>query len=292
MVVTHPELAEKARKKAEYNRAYSQRLRSDATRRQQLNEQARERMRRLRESPAKREEQAAARRAWRSDPANAEKIREQRERQNALEKARRESDPAYREESNRKAREKHRERRQDPALRALMNAKKAERKRIRMQRDAEYKARVLERNAKWKKANPERAKAHRQRQRKTERYRSIQALRRAVHRAVVLGQKRFCSRKYLGIDLRHAKHYIESMLRPGWTWENHGKLWHIDHIFPIARANLSDPVEVLAVSNYRNLRPLSVQENNAKKDKITAEARLLFEDLKIEAAETLAAHFS
>jgi hypothetical protein len=101
-----------------------------------------------------------------------------------------------------------------------------------------------------------------------------------------LGQKRFCSSRYIGIDLSHAKERIESMLGDGWTWENHGKLWHIDHIFPIVKANLDDPVEVLAVSNYRNLRPISVAENKAKKDKVTPEAASLFESLKREIRAT------
>jgi hypothetical protein len=309
MVVRHQELVEKARKKAEEARRYRERLNSrpealakylerkrvssakaNAKRDpEELRAAARERMRLLRSDPRKRGAQAEARRAWRADPANANRVNERNKRTQAKRRARLESDPEYREECNRRQREMIARLRADPQTRAVLNARAAKYLRDRKQRDPEYRDRVTAKNKEWKRSNPEKARDQRRRYRKNPRYRSIQSLRTAVHRAIKEGQKRFCSSKYLGIDLRDAKQYIESMLRPGWTWDNHGKAWHIDHIFPIAKANLSDPVEVIAVSNYRNLQPLSVAENKAKKDKVMVEARLLFEQLKREAAETLAA---
>jgi len=326
MVVRHPELVEKAKKNAEYKKRFKQRLTHDpeaqkthqaslerlrarrsadpafrerrrlsaaaarAKRDQdQLRAEARERMRLLRLNPEKRAEQAEARRAWRADPSNAAKVKEQKERQLEKDRSRRESDSEYREKCNRVAREWQARLRADPQTRAVLNAKQAKYQRHRMQSDPEYRDRVLAANKQWKKSNPEKAREHKRRCRKKPRHRAMQSLRKAVHRATKEGQKRFRSSKYLGIDLRDAKQYIESMLRPEWTWDNHGKAWQIDHIFPIAKANLSDPVEVIAVCNYRNLRPLSVAENRAKKDKVTVEAMRLFEQLKQEAAATLAA---
>lgn len=309
MVVRHPELVEKARKKAEEGRRYNERLKSrpDALARfrerrrgdsaksrasrdpEELRLEARERMRRLRSDPRKRAAEAEARRAWRADPANAQKVRERNARKAAKEKARKESDPLYRESQNKKQREHLARRLQDPEYRKVYKEMNRRCYLNRVASDPGFRQREREATKRWKRENPERAREHKRRYRKNPRYRSMQALRNAVRRAVKLGQKRFCSSKYLGIDLRDAKQYIESMLRPGWTWENHGKEWHIDHVFPIAKANLSDPVERLAVSNYRNLRPLSVAENKAKKDKVTVEATRLFEQLKVEAAATLAA---
>jgi hypothetical protein len=309
MVVRHPELVEKARKKAEEARLYNERLKSrpDALARfrerrrvdsakfragrdpQELRLEARERMRRLRSDPRKRAAEAEARRAWRADPENAQKVKERNARQAAKEKARKESDPLYRESQNTKQREYLARRLQDPEYRKAYEKMNRRCYLNRVASDPGFRQQEREATKRWKRSNPEKAREHKRRYRKNPRYRSIQALRKTVHRAVKLGQKRFCSSKYLGIDLRDAKQYIESMLRPGWTWDNHGKAWHIDHIFPIAKANLSDPVEVIAVSNYRNLQPLSVAENKAKKDKVTVEARLLFGQLKREAAATLAA---
>ena len=309
MVVRHPELVEKARKKAEEARLYNERLKSrpDALARfrerrrvdsakfragrdpQELRLEARERMRRLRSDPGKRAAEAEARRAWRANPENAQKVKERNARKAAKEKARKESDPLYRESQNTKQREYLARRLQDPEYRKAYKEMNRRCYLDRVASDPGFRQREREATKRWKRSNPEKAREHRHRYRKNPRYRSTQALRKAVHRAIKEGQKRFCSSKYLGIDLCDAKQYIESMLRPEWTWDNHGKAWQIDHIFPIAKANLSDPVEVIAVSNYRNLRPLSVAENRAKKDKVTAEATLVFEQLKREAAATLAA---
>jgi hypothetical protein len=306
MVVRHPELVEKARKRAEEARRYRERLNSrpEALAKhlerkrissekarakrdpEELRAAARERMRRLRSDPAKRAEQSQKAREWRSDPANSDRYRARRERQLAKKKARRESDANYREQQNAKIREYHRKLRSCDETRKKLNAKSWEYTKRRCEDDPAFKQRLRQRDKAWKLANPDRVKAHRRRQRRKPYYKSSQALRNAVRRALKLGQKRFCSSRYIGIDLSHAKERIESMLRDGWTWENHGKLWHIDHIFPIVKANLDDPVEVLAVSNYRNLRPISVAENKAKKDKVTPEAAALFESLKREIRAT------
>jgi hypothetical protein len=226
MVVRHPELVEKARKKAEYKKRFKQRLTHDP----EAQKTHQGRLDRFRARIA-------------ADPA----FRERRRLSAAAATAKRDPDQLLIE-----ARERMRRLRSDPSKRTEQ-------------------AELL------------------RRRRKKPKYRAIASLRKAVHRVTKGGQKRFRSSKYLGIDLHDAKQYIESMLSPDWTWDNHGKAWQIDHIFPVAKANLSDPIERIAVSNYRNLRPLSVAENRAKSDKVTAEALLLFEELKREAAATLAA---
>jgi hypothetical protein len=57
--------------------------------------------------------------------------------------------------------------------------------------------------------------------------------------------------------------YIETKLRPGMSWENYGS-WQIDHIEPIARANLSDPGEARRILHYSNTEPLWAHENQRK----------------------------
>ena len=301
MVVLHPELVQKARKRAEEARRYRERLNSrpealakylerkrissaKATAKrdpEELRAAARKRMRRLRSDPEKRAEQSQKAREWRKDPTNAERYREQLARKASKQKARRQTDQIYRESQNRKSKDYLAIRLRDPEYRKAYTAKHKEYYRARAA-DPKFLERSRSSVRKWKKSHPDKAREQKRRYRKNPRYRSIQSLRNAVRRAVRLGQKRFCSSKYLGIDLRGARQYIESMLRPEWTWDNYGKVWQIDHIFPIAKANLDDPVEVFAVSNYRNLRPISVAENMAKKDKVTSEADALFESLKQE----------
>lgn len=49
------------------------------------------------------------------------------------------------------------------------------------------------------------------------------------------------------------------------TWNNwalHG--WHIDHILPLSKFDLSDPEQVKIACNYTNLQPLWAEDNLRK----------------------------
>lgn len=83
----------------------------------------------------------------------------------------------------------------------------------------------------------------------------------------------------IGCSGEQLKAHIESLFDENMTWENAGTYWHLDHIFPLAAANLEDRAEFLAVSNWRNLQPLEAKANLAKKDKVTPAARRLFNKL-------------
>lgn len=309
MVVRHPVLVSQARKRADERRRYVERLKSRpeafarykerqrsssaaaAAKRdpEQLRQAARERMRRLRSSPEKRDEINRRAKAKRLDPSNADRYAQQLARRREKERARRQSDPEYRARQNAKERERRRKRRLCDVTRERLNKSQRERARRRYAEDPEYRATVLRKKLERARQNPDRYLAQRRRYRRKRSTKTMQSLRRIVYRVVKQGQKSFRSSRYLGIELFGAKEWIESMLCDGWTWENHGKLWHIDHIFPIAQANLEDPVEVMAVSNYKNLRPISVAENKSKKDKVTPEAAALFEELKQESLVSMAA---
>jgi len=70
--------------------------------------------------------------------------------------------------------------------------------------------------------------------------------------------------KDLGISIAEFRIYIESMFRDGMTWENHGKVWHLDHIKPLASFDLSDREQFLIAANWKNYQPLLVHENLTK----------------------------
>ncbi len=53
--------------------------------------------------------------------------------------------------------------------------------------------------------------------------------------------------------------------------ENHGKLWHIDHVIPLSKFNLDDITEQLIAFNWRNTMPLSATENLSKNNRISQE---------------------
>jgi 5-methylcytosine-specific restriction endonuclease McrA len=69
-----------------------------------------------------------------------------------------------------------------------------------------------------------------------------------------------------GVKLRE---WIESRFTRSMTWKNYGKIWHLDHIFPISRFDLSDPEQVKVACNWQNLQPLLRKANARKSDKIT-----------------------
>jgi len=61
------------------------------------------------------------------------------------------------------------------------------------------------------------------------------------------------------------KNYIESLFKPGMTWENHDYYgWHIDHKIPISHFNMLDEAEVAKAMHYTNLQPLWWYENIRK----------------------------
>lgn len=71
----------------------------------------------------------------------------------------------------------------------------------------------------------------------------------------------------VGCTKEELRQHLASQFRDGMTLENHGKVWHIDHIRPCASFDLSDPNQVTLCFHYSNLQPLFAGENLRKKDR-------------------------
>lgn len=66
--------------------------------------------------------------------------------------------------------------------------------------------------------------------------------------------------------------HIESLFKPGMTWENYGKGgWEIDHKKPCSSFDLTDPEQQKACFHYTNMQPLWKLENMKKGRKILTE---------------------
>lgn len=78
------------------------------------------------------------------------------------------------------------------------------------------------------------------------------------------GHKNRSILKYIGCTLEYLKLHMESLFKNGMTWENHGRLWHIDHILPSISFNLLDESEIFKCYHYSNLQPLLIGENLTK----------------------------
>ena len=70
----------------------------------------------------------------------------------------------------------------------------------------------------------------------------------------------------IGCTIIELKSYLENKFIDGMSWENYGK-WHIDHIKPCAKFDLSLDSEQRKCFHYTNLQPLWASDNCSKQDK-------------------------
>lgn len=78
--------------------------------------------------------------------------------------------------------------------------------------------------------------------------------------------------RYLGGNLKLVKEWfnfnfeIDDYLNMNWS--NHGKVWEIDHVYPVAKFNLNNEEEMFKCFGWFNLLPVLVSYNKQKSDKI------------------------
>ena len=93
-----------------------------------------------------------------------------------------------------------------------------------------------------------------------------QKLRRAVNTSFsrIKQNKPANTEKLLGCTWQEAKEHMERLWQTGMSWENHGLVWHIDHIRPVAsfKEHEFDKMNLI-----ENLQPLWSEDNLRKKDK-------------------------
>ena len=70
----------------------------------------------------------------------------------------------------------------------------------------------------------------------------------------------------LGCSLEQLKTHLESRFSPGMTWDNHGE-WHIDHIRPLSKFDLTDRKQLKEACHYSNLQPLWRHDNLSKSNR-------------------------
>lgn len=80
--------------------------------------------------------------------------------------------------------------------------------------------------------------------------------------------KRNSTIELLGCSIPELKRHLEKQFQPGMNWKNNTvRGWHIDHIVPCAKFDLTKVEQQKKCFNYTNLQPLWAIDNLLKKDK-------------------------
>ena len=99
-------------------------------------------------------------------------------------------------------------------------------------------------------------------------YRLADNLRARVRHIISGDAKSGSSVEDLGCSIKQLKQHLESKFKPGMTWGNYGfRGWHIDHIVPLSKFDLTDREQFLQACHYTNLQPLWWQDNLKKSNK-------------------------
>lgn len=86
--------------------------------------------------------------------------------------------------------------------------------------------------------------------------------------------------RFVGCTAADLAAHLESQFSEGMSWSNFGRGgWHVDHIYPVGKADLTDKAQLLAVFNWQNCRPVWENENLQKSARVSAAAKRHFEQL-------------
>jgi hypothetical protein len=89
-------------------------------------------------------------------------------------------------------------------------------------------------------------------------------LRSRVRAALRDSVKHGSSIELLGCGIEEYREYLAGQFKPGMSWENYGRVWHVDHKRPCASFDLRDPGQQRQCFNWSNTQPLFKQENLRK----------------------------
>jgi hypothetical protein len=126
---------------------------------------------------------------------------------------------------------------------------------------------VNERNREWYKKTNDKRRAYFAQKRNDPAYRVEGNLRRRLNSLLSGKTKGDSFSNILGCSNIELKAYIELMFTDGMTWDNYGE-WHIDHIMPCSKFDLSDVAQQKECFNYTNLQPLWARDNLRKGDRV------------------------
>lgn len=94
-------------------------------------------------------------------------------------------------------------------------------------------------------------------------------LRNRLGRIIKNNTKKGSAVRDLGCSIDKLKIHLESQFEPWMTWDNYGQYgWHIDHIKPLSKFDLTDREQFLEAVHFTNLQPMHWRENIIKYNKV------------------------
>lgn len=136
----------------------------------------------------------------------------------------------------------------------------------------EHSTTLKEASKKWRMDNYERSHSYFGIKYKTdENFRLISTLRGRIRKVLHGKTKSAATRELLGCAVSELWDYLEARFQNDMTRENYGKVWHVDHIIPCSRFDLSDPEQQRKCFHYTNLQPLFALDNISKGNKLLHE---------------------
>ena len=213
---------------------------------------------------------------YKQTPEKKEYMKKYRERnKEKIRKQKKEYDKKYAEENREKISQKGKEYRKNN------KEKISERRKLQYQRDKEKikervkkyyeknRDKVLKNKRKYFQENKEKMNAYMtERRRNNIQVKLAHTLRRRMRDALNRNQKVGSAIKELGCTVDELKTHLENQFQEGMTWDNwKPDGWHIDHIKPLSKFDLTDPIHFKEACHYTNLQPLWWKENLEKSDK-------------------------
>ena len=130
-----------------------------------------------------------------------------------------------------------------------------------------------ERNRKWKKVHKNKVNElnkeyHNKKYHNDTNYKITRLLRGRFQKLVKGIHKKNSVLDLLGCSVDELKVYLATKFADGMSWSNHGE-WHIDHIKPCSKFDLTKLSEQKKCFHYTNLQPLWAKENLSKNNKFT-----------------------
>jgi hypothetical protein len=131
---------------------------------------------------------------------------------------------------------------------------------------AKNKEKTYKRNAEWRKKNW--SKVYAKRLEPSNKVANMLRGRTCSAIKKQLGNKKIKSLDFIGCSIPELMSHLESKFYANISWENYGSYWHIDHVIPCSKFDLTKESEQSKCFHYSNLQPLTAKDNLKKGSKL------------------------